>query len=74
MFEFAEEAFNQIALFVDRFGDGPLNLSVSLGRDVGCRSDGLDAFDQGAGVITAVGDDMTGASQAGDQLGANALV
>ena len=74
MFEFAEEAFDQIALPVDRFGDGPLDFSISLGRDVGRRTDGLDALDQGAGVVSAIGDDMAGPGQAGDQLGADALV
>jgi hypothetical protein len=66
VFEFAEEAFDQIALSVDRFGHGALNLSPPLGRDVGCRTDGLDAFDQGAGVISAICDNMADPGQAGD--------
>ena len=74
MFEFAEVALDEIALPVDVPGDGSLNLPVLLGRDVGRGADGLDLFDQGAGVIAAIGDHMAGPGQAGDQFGADALV
>lgn len=74
MFEFAEVAFDEIALPVDVPGDGSLKLSILLGRDVGRCADGLDLLDQSAGVIAAIGDDMAGPGQAGDQLGPDALV
>lgn len=74
MFEFAEVAFDEIALPVDVPGNRSLKLSILLGRDVGRRADGLDLLDERAGVIAAIGDDMAGPGQAGDQLGADALV
>ena len=74
MFEFTEEALDEIALSVDVSGDGPLNLSIPLGRDMSCRTYGLYLLDQGAGVISAIGHDMAGPGQAGDQLGTDTLV
>jgi len=58
VFEFVEEALDEVALSVDRWIDRALVLSVALGRDMGGGAAGLDDCDDGAGVVTAIGDDV----------------
>lgn len=74
MFEFTEVSFDQIALTIDVRGDRALYLAIALGRDMGCGTHGLDLFNQGAGIITPVGDEMAQAFQAGDQTGGGRVI
>ena len=74
MLEFAEVSLDEVTLPVDVPGDGPLDLSVALGRDVGLCPHGLNLVDEGAGIIAPVGHHVAGVFQAGDQLRARRLV
>ena len=67
MLELAEVSLNDIALSVDRRVDGSLYLAVALGRDVGSAASGLDHVDDGARVVTPVGDKRLGGFEAVDQ-------
>ncbi len=58
--ELVEEAFDEIALAVQVMGYGALLPAIPLGRDVGARAMVGDAFEDGAGVIAAVGDGVPG--------------
>lgn len=74
MLEFAEVALDEIALAIDMRRDGPLDLSVFLGRDVSCGAHGFDLLHKGSGVVASVGHHMAGPAQSGYQLGAGALI
>ena len=74
MFDFIEEAFDEVALAVDCLVDGALNLSVALCGDMGDRPDGLDSFNKGFGVIASVSHDMVCPRQACDQVGRSPFV
>ena len=65
--EFVEEAFDEVALAVDMEIDRALDLDVALGGDVSVGAAGLDEFDDGAGIIAAVGDHVAGQTQSVDQ-------
>ena len=53
--EFAEAAFDAIALFVEVFVVRALHLAVSLGRDHGFSSHGFDVLHDGIRVVALVG-------------------
>jgi len=72
--EFAEVAFDEIARAIDKAGDASLDRAVFLGGNVGPHATRFDALDQGARVIAAIGHDMAGPCQPGDELGADAFV
>ena len=54
MFEFAKEAFDKVALAVERFAEAGLPLAVGFGRDVGHRALALDQVADGVAVIRLV--------------------
>jgi hypothetical protein len=56
--QFVEEAFDQIALSVKRVIDRTLDLAVAAGRDVSPSAATFYQIDNGAGVVTAVGDEV----------------
>lgn len=64
MFELAEVSLDEIALTVDHRVDGALNLAVVLGRDVGAAAARGDEINDGAGVVTSVGDEGLGGLEA----------
>lgn len=49
--EFAEEAFDEVAVAVDLGIDGALNLAIAGSRDVRASADRRDLFDDRAGVV-----------------------
>ena len=55
--ELVEETFDEVALAVQVIGHRALLPAVPLGRDVGARAMVGNAFEDGAGVAAAVGDD-----------------
>ena len=67
MFELAEVPLDDVALAVDRRIDGALDLSISLGRDVGAAAPSFDQVDDGAGVVAPVCDQRPGWLEAVDQ-------
>ncbi len=74
MFEFVEVAFDEVALPVDVAVDGALNLSVSLGGDMGLGSTRRDPLDK-CHCVMALGDDDVGcAVQAVKQRKSGGLV
>jgi len=64
MFEFAEEALDEIALAVEGWSDRPLDFSVSLGGDVSLSAAPTHQIDEVLPVIAAIGDDDGGGRQA----------
>ena len=56
MLDPVEEAFDEVALSVDLWLDGALDLAIALGRDVRLRAVLDDEIENGAGVIAAIGD------------------
>ena len=55
--ELVEEAFHEVALAVQVIGHRAPLPAIPLGRDVAARAMVGDAFEDGAGVAAAVGDD-----------------
>ncbi len=74
VFEFVEEALDEVALAVERRVDGALALAVTLGRDVRPGAMRDEQFEDGAGVVAAIGDDIAGRSQPFDQRRHGGLV
>ena len=74
MFEFAEEALDEIACAVDGFVDRSLHLAITLGRNVGLSTAPLHQIDQMLPVIAAIGDDDRDGWQAFQQGGRCGLV
>ena len=74
MFELAEEALDLIALAVDRRVDGALDLTITLGGDMGLSASGSDQVEDGLGVVAAVSDERACRRQAVDELGDRRLV
>jgi len=62
-----EEAFDEVALSVDLWLDGALDLAIALGRDVRLRAVLDDEIEDSAGVIAAVGDGVACWAQAIEQ-------
>lgn len=60
MFEFVEEALDEVALTVDVVIDDAANADIALRGDVWGRAGRLDQGDDRAGKIAAVGDDILG--------------
>ena len=67
VFEFVEEPFDEVALAIDLDIDRSLDLDVALGWDVRDGAAGLNEFDDGAGVVTAIGDHVAGQGQSVEQ-------
>ena len=67
MLELAKVAFDDVALAVESWIDGALDLAVALGRDVGVAAAGADEIDNGLGVVAAVGDQRPGWREPVDQ-------
>ncbi len=67
VFEFIEEAFDEIAMAVERGIDRALGLAILLGRDMRARAVRSDERDDGFGVVAPVGDGISGRGQAGDE-------
>lgn len=72
--ELVEEAFDEVALAIERGVDGALNLAVALGRDVRGGAVGGDQLENGAGVVAAVGDCVAGRAEIGQQRGHGGFV
>ena len=68
MFEFVEEALDQIALAIEAEIDGTADADVALAGDVGLGAAGFDQIDDGLGVIATVGDDIAGERQIVEEL------
>ncbi len=58
--ELVEETFHEVALPVQVIGHRALLPAVPLGRDVGARAVVGNEFEDGAGVVAAVGDGVPG--------------
>ena len=67
MFDLVEEAFDEVALFVDLRIDGALGFAVFLGRDVGLGAMACDELDDGLGVVAAISDGIVGRPERVDQ-------
>ncbi len=60
VFELVEETSDEVAEAVEVIGHRAPLPAIPLGRDVGARAMVGDAFEDGAGVIAAVGDGVPG--------------
>ena len=58
MFEFVEEAFDEIAMAVEGGIDRALDLAIAAGRDMGASAAGGDAAEDRFGVVAAIGDEV----------------
>lgn len=58
MFEFVEEALDQVALSIERVVDRALDLTVAAGGDVSSAAAAFDQIDDSAGIIAAVGNEI----------------
>jgi len=74
VFDFVEEAFDEVALAVEGRIDGALNFAVALGRNMGLGAVLDDQREDGAGVVAAVGDGVGCGLQAGEQIADGGLV
>ena len=74
VFEFVEETFDEVALAIDRWIDGTLDLAVSLGGDVRSRPMFGEQFEDGAGVVAPIGDDVASRPEPLDQRRHGGLV
>ena len=74
VFETVEEAFDEIALSVDLMVDGSADPDVALTGDVGLGAASLDQVDDGLGVVSPIGDHVSGQRQVGQQLRCRGLV
>jgi len=67
VFDFVEEALDEIALSVKREIDRALDLDVALGRNVGLGAARLDERDDAFRIIAAIGDNVAGQANAAEQ-------
>lgn len=74
VFEFVEEALDEVALAVEPGVDGAPHADVALAGDVGPSPARLDHLDDGPGVIAAVGDDVASEGKAAEELRCRGLV
>ena len=74
MLELVEAAFDEVALAVELGIDGSLHPACAQGGDVGSGSMCLDQFDDGAGVVTTIGNHVAAKAQTLDQVGHGGLV
>ena len=74
VFQFVEEALDEIALAVDLAVDDTTNPDVALRGNVSRSAAGLDELDDRAGEETTVGNHMAGQGKAFDQLRKGSLV
>ena len=74
VFEFVEEALDEVALAVELGIDGSLPLAVALGRDVGGGAVSDQEVENGLGIVAAVGDGVAGRLEAFDEVGDGGLV
>ena len=74
MFEFAEEALDQVSLSIDFLIDAALDSAISLGRDVGAPAFAFDERNEMLPVIGPIGDKITDGGQAFDQAWRRCLV
>ena len=74
VFESVEEALDEVALSVDLMVDGSADPDVALAGDVGLGAAGLDQVDDRLGVVSPIGDHVSGQRQAGKQLRCRGLV
>jgi hypothetical protein len=57
VFDLAEVSLDDIALAIERWTNGALNLPILLGGNVGASTPGGDQVDDGAGIVTAIGNE-----------------
>ncbi len=74
MFELTEEALDEVALAVERRGDGALDLAVAAGRDVGLAAGLAHQVEDRLSVVAPVGDERLGGRQVGQQDWSEGLV
>ena len=74
MFEFAEEALDEVALAVQAWIDRPLDLPVALGCNVSLTAPLTDQIDQVFPVIAAIRNDDGGNRKGLQQVGGGGLV
>jgi len=74
VFEFAEEALDEVTLAVDGWIDCSLDLAVALGGDMGLPTTPANQIDQVLPVITAIGHDDGGDGQLLQECGRCSLV
>ena len=74
MFEFVEEAFDQISLTIETEVDGSLLLASSEGGDVRLGSVLGDKIDDSLGVVSPIGNGVGRGFQPGQQVGHSRLV
>jgi len=74
VFDFVEEAFDQVALPIERVVDGTLPAAVGLGGDVRPGAVAEKQLEGGFGVIAAVGDGVAGRPETVDQRRHGGLV
>ena len=67
MLQFAEEAFDQVALAVERLAEAGLPFAVGLGGDVGHRTLALDQVADAARIISLVAEHDGAGSEAVEQ-------
>ena len=67
MFELAEEAFDEVALAIERGIDRALDFTIALGGDVSTTALCPDEIDHGLSVIATIGDQRLCGRQAVDQ-------
>jgi len=69
VFEFVEEALDEVALSIERGIDAALDLSGSQGRDMRGGAMGLDQVEDSLGVVASVGHGVARRRQAVEQGG-----
>ena len=67
MFELAEEALDQVALAIEPRIDRALNFAITLGRNVRLAAPLANQFDNGLGVVAAIGNKSLGWGQSFQQ-------
>jgi hypothetical protein len=72
--ELAEEALDEVALAVERRGDGSLHLAVAGCGNVRLAAGLAHQVEDGLGVIAAIGDERLGGRQVGQQGWSEGLV
>lgn len=72
--QLVEEAFDEIALSIDCAVDRALNLAVTAGRDMSPPAAAFDQIDQGASIISAIGDEIAAGFDLFDQCRCHRLV
>ena len=74
LFEFAEEALDEVATSIEFAIDGTLDLDAALGRDMGLATRVSDEVDDGAAVVATVGNECLGRRQSSQQVRHGGLV